>query len=157
MEAEDALKDLLQEIALQETAITAVTEDHHARTQGQNRQGKEQQSDHGIVVAGDDEVDANDDDVKDEDGGLDDESFKRSEFGSRKVTMEAGVRLSLAVQKDWWRSLPDLAYVVTKINQYGKRQTRTLRLTSYVMLPPHTRTTAHRTRTHRTRCKACAS
>ncbi|ELR16367.1 Vacuolar sorting protein 9 (VPS9) domain containing protein [Acanthamoeba castellanii str. Neff] len=127
MEAEDALKDLLQEIALQETAITAVTEDQ-ARTHRQDRQGKEQ-SDHGIV-AGDDEVDANDDDVKDEDGGLDDESFKRSEFGSRKVTMAAGVRLSLALQKDWWRSLPDLAYVVTKINQYGKRQTRTLRLTS---------------------------
>jgi len=120
MEAEDALKDLLHEIAQQETAIAVARPSSGSIGAGgqKHAQGKEQQR-------------QREDDVADGDGEEDenDEDFAHSEFGSRNVSPET-VRLSLALQKDWWRSLPDLAYVVTKINQYGKRQTRTIRLTA---------------------------
>lgn len=52
-------------------------------------------------------------------------------FGTRRITnalLQRYLKLKSA-EKEWWEGLPELSYAVTKINQYGKRQKRTLRLT----------------------------
>lgn len=150
MEAEAALKDLLLEIehqevtlgtALQEEEVSGAKDARRRRTRdlggddeaaavrlpscaSGNIGGREVEEDGpGLVER----------DVEDDGDGVeeDEDELHQLTFAAREVTADAVKRLSQAGHKEWWKTLPDLAYVVTKVNQYGKRQTRTIRLTTY--------------------------
>jgi hypothetical protein len=66
--------------------------------------------------------------------------FEKSKFGTRKLSAATLQRYKglygSSSNTDLWGQLPALTYKVTKINQYGKRQPRTLKLSGY-FLPAH--------------------
>ena len=65
-----------------------------------------------------------------EDSENKEDDFSKSKFGTRKITSEVLQRYKdMRTQgNDFWNQLPELKYQVTKINQFGKRQPRTLKL-----------------------------